>query len=116
MTTTTILSLALAGLFGATAAGKLADHSMSLEMRDHLAVPAARWKQIGLLEVAGAGGALLGLEVPQVGIAAAAGLGALSLGAIATHLRAGDKPSAAAPAVVGLALSIATATLQATTF
>jgi hypothetical protein len=110
---TTAITLALAGLFGATAAGKLTDHSMSLEMRDHLSVPATRWKQIGLLELAGASGAVLGLAIPQVGVAAATGLGVLSAGAIATHVRVGDKPQAATPAVVALALSAATVALQA---
>jgi hypothetical protein len=110
---TTAISLALAGLFGATAAGKLTDHSVSLEMRDHLAIPAARWKQIGLLELAGASGVLLGLAQPRIGIAAAAGLGLLSGGAIATHLRAGDAPAAAAPALLALVLSATTAALQA---
>jgi hypothetical protein len=110
---TTTFTLMLAGLFGATAAGKLTDHSMSLEMRDHLAVAPARWKQIGLIEAAGASGVLLGLVIPRVGVAAAAGLGVLSVGAIGTHARAGDKAAAAAPAVLALALSIATAALQA---
>jgi hypothetical protein len=110
---TTAITLLLAGLFGATAAGKLTGHSTSTEMRDHLAVPADRWKQIGMLEVTGASGAVLGLAVPQIGVAAAAGLGVLSAGAIATHLRAGDKPTAAAPALLAFALSIATAALQA---
>lgn len=109
---TTTISILLALLFAATAAGKLTGHTASLAIRDHLGVPAVRWQQIGALELAGVAGVLLGLAARPLGIAAAAGLALLSLGAIATHLRAGDKPAAAAPAVLALALAIATAALQ----
>ena len=112
---TTAISILLALLFAATAAGKLTGQPMSLAMRDHLGIAAARWQQIGLLELAGAAGVLIGLALRPLGIAAAAGLALLALGAIATHVRAGDKPVAAAPAVLALALAVATVALHATT-
>lgn len=110
---TTAISIVLALLFAATAAGKLTGHTASLAMRDHLNVPAVRWQQIGVLELAGAAGVLIGLALSPLGIAAAAGLVLLSLGAIATHVRAGDKPVAAAPAVLALAIAVAAVALQA---
>jgi hypothetical protein len=110
---TVVVTVLLAVLFLATAAGKLVGHPTSLAIRDHLQIPAARWKQIGVLEVAGAAGVLLGLALRPVGLAAATGLVLLSLGAIATHVRAGDKAVAALPALVALALATATLVLQA---
>jgi hypothetical protein len=113
MLLTAAVSIALALLFAATAAGKLTGHAMSLAMRDHLEVPAVRWEQIGVLELAGVAGVLIGLALRPLGIAAAAGLALLSLGAIATHVRAGDNAVAAAPAALALALAVATVALQA---
>jgi DoxX-like protein len=109
-----LVTVICALLFLATAAGKLTGYAASLEIRDHLAIPALRWQQIGLLEVAGALGVLIGLALRPLGIAAAAGLVLLSLGAIATHVRAGDKPAAALPAVAALALAAAALVLQGT--
>jgi uncharacterized membrane protein YphA (DoxX/SURF4 family) len=113
-TATVLVSVVLALMFLATAAGKLTGHAASVAIRDHLAIPAVRWRQIGLLEVAGAVGVLIGLALRPLGIAAAAGLVLLSLGAIATHVRAGDKPAAALPAFVALALAGTVLVLQGT--
>ena len=111
---TVLVSVVLALMFLATAAGKLTGHAASIEIRDHLALPVVRWQQIGLLEVAGAIGVLIGLALRPLGVAAAAGLVLLSLGAIATHVRAGDKPAAGLPAFAALALAAAALVLQAT--
>ena len=113
-TATVLVSVVTALLFLATAAGKLTGHAASVAIRDHLVIPDVRWQQIGLLEVAGAFGVLIGLTLRPVGIAAAAGLVLLSLGAIATHVRAGDKPAASLPAFAGLALAVAVLVLQGT--
>ena len=113
-TATVLFSVVLALLFLATAAGKLTGHAASVAIRDHLAIPAVRWQQIGLLEVAGAAGVLIGLALRPLGIAAAAGLVLLSLGAIATHVRAGDKAAASLPAFAGLVLAVAVLVLQIT--
>ena len=110
-TVTVLVSLVLGLLFLATAAGKLTGHAASVASRDHLAIRPVRWRQIGLLEVAGAVGVLIGLTLRPLGIAAAAGLVLLSLGAIATHLRAGDKPAAALPAFAALGLAAAAVVL-----
>jgi hypothetical protein len=113
-TATVLVSVILALLFLATAAGKLTGQAASVGMRDHLAIRALRWQQIGLLEVAGAVGVLIGLALRPLGIAATAGLALLSLGAIATHVRAGDEPAAALPAVAALAMAAAALVLQST--
>jgi DoxX-like family len=109
---TAVTTVLLALLFLATAAGKLTGHRASLAARDHFAIPAARWRQIGVLELAGAVGVLIGLALRPLGVAAAIGLVLLSLGAVATHARAGDKAAAALPAVIALALAAATVALD----
>ncbi len=104
-TATVFVSVVLALLFLATAAGKLTGQRASIASRDHLEIAPVRWQQIGLLEVVGAFGVLIGLTLPPLGVAAAAGLVLLSLGAIATHVRAGDTPAAALPALAALVLA-----------
>jgi hypothetical protein len=69
---------------------------------------------IGLLELAGVVGAIVGLWWwPPLGIAAAIGLALLSVGAIVSHVRAADKVTDTAAAVIGLVLAVATAVLLA---
>ncbi|MDX8140583.1 DoxX family protein [Lentzea sp. BCCO 10_0061] len=58
------------------------------------------YRNIGLLEVAGAAGLLIGLWWAPLGIAAALGLTLLMAGAVIVHVRAGDKVAETVPAVV----------------
>jgi hypothetical protein len=106
------VSIALALLFLAAAAGKLT--GMTQEMGSHLGVAVPVWRAIGVLELAGAVGVLVGIAVEDVGLAAGIGLLLTSLGAIATHTKAGDPAKAIAPAAVALVLSCAVVALQAT--
>jgi hypothetical protein len=71
-----------------------------------------QWPLIGVLELAGVAGVLVGLAWSPIGIAAAIGLALLSVGAIAFHVRASDKAADTAPAVIGVALAVATAVLH----
>jgi hypothetical protein len=64
----------------------------------------AAYRRIGVLEVAGAAGVALGTVVPLLGALAGAGLLLLLAGALFTHLRHGDGPRAASPAVACAAL------------
>ncbi len=43
-TATVLVSVVLALMFLATAAGKLTGHAASVAIRDHLAIPAVRWQ------------------------------------------------------------------------
>jgi uncharacterized membrane protein YphA (DoxX/SURF4 family) len=110
---TAVIASLTALLFLAAGGGKVAGQTQSLATRDHLEIPAATWQRIGLLELAGASGVLIGLAFRPLGVAAAAGLALVSLGAIVTHVRAGDPPADMAPAVVALILSGGTLVLQA---
>ena len=107
-----IVTLLLAALFTFAASIKLLGVARSLAIRDHLGVSPMQWRAIGVLELAGVAGALVGLLWAPIGIAAAIGLALLSIGAIAFHLRASDGAVDMAPAVIGLALAAATAVLH----
>jgi uncharacterized membrane protein YphA (DoxX/SURF4 family) len=76
---------------------------------------------IGALELAGALGALVGLAVPLLGVAAAIGLAMLMEAAFSFHLRAGDyrDPKLRGPAfmpIILFLLAAATTVLRIVTF
>jgi uncharacterized membrane protein YphA (DoxX/SURF4 family) len=112
---TAVVSGLLAALFLSSAGMKLASRPQSVEIRDHLGVAPAQWRLIGLLELAGAAGAVIGLAVRPLGVAATGGLVLVALGAITTHLRAGDPPDAVAPAGTALLLAGGALALQLAT-
>jgi DoxX-like family len=57
---------------------------------------------LGLVKIAGALGLLAGIAYRPLGIAAAIGVVLYFLGAVITHVRAGDKKGIATPAVIML--------------
>jgi hypothetical protein len=83
-------------------------------MRDQLRVGAQPWRVVGALEVAGALGLAVGLFVPALGVAAAAGLALLMIGGIGAHARAQDLRNAG-PAALLLVLAVATVVLRVAT-
>jgi hypothetical protein len=107
-----VVTALLAALFTFSSLIKLVGVRQSLAIRDHLGVKPLQWRVIGLLELAGVAGVLLGLVWPPIGVAAAIGLALLVLGAIVFHVRASDSVADTAPAVIGLGLAVATAVLQ----
>ena len=111
-TATVIVTLLLAALFTFSSSIKLLGVSKSLAIRDHLGVSPIQWRMIGALELAGVAGVLAGLLWAPIGIAAAIGLTLLSIGAVAFHVRASDRIAETAPAVIGVALAVATAVLH----
>lgn len=113
MTATVIVTGLLASLFTFAGLIKLVGVRQSLAVRDHLCIKPMQWRVIGLFELAGVAGALVGLAWAPIGMAAAAGLALLTLGAISFHVRAADNSADTAPAVIGLGLAVATAILQA---
>jgi DoxX-like family len=113
MTAALIVTVLLTLLFTCSSLIKLVGVRQSLAIRDHLGVKPVQWRVIGLLELAGVAGVVAGLAWAPIGIAAAAGLALLMLGAISFHVRASDGAADTAPAVIGLGLAVATAILQA---
>ena len=112
MTAEVIVTALLAALFGFAGLIKIAGLRQSLAIRDHFGVKPVQWRLIGLLELAGVAGVLVGLAWAPIGVAAAIGLSLLALGAIVFHGRASDSAADTAPAVIGLGLAVATAILQ----
>ncbi|AXT83934.1 hypothetical protein C6I20_01135 [Aeromicrobium sp. A1-2] len=72
------------------------------------------FRLVGILELAGVAGLLIGLAVPWLGVLAAGCLAALTAGAIMAHRRAGDTWLVAAPAIVCSAGAVVTAVLLST--
>ncbi|MEU6811282.1 DoxX family protein [Streptomyces sp. NPDC046831] len=86
---TVTLLASLAG--GPAAAADFAGHPCATGQADGLGVPRSWMRPLGALLAAGALGLLAGLAVPVLGAPAAAGLVLYFLGALAVHLRAGDR-------------------------
>ena len=96
--------LAVACFFPATA--KLAGHPKMRESAGHFGIPWARYRLIGILELAATAGVVIGVWLRPLGIAAAAGMVLLLTGALITHRRAKDGPKDMAPAVITLVIAI----------
>jgi uncharacterized membrane protein YphA (DoxX/SURF4 family) len=97
---TIVLSVLLALAFGMAGAQKVAGLKTALDNADHLGMSHNAYRVIGALEVLAAIGLLAGLAVWPLNVAAAAGLVLLMIGAVITHVRAGDKVKHFAPATV----------------
>ena len=105
MFVTTSLLLATACLL--PAAGKLTGQPKMRHAAAHFGIPWPRYRLIGVAELAAAGGVLAGLWWHPLGLAAAAGMVLLLLGALITHRRAADSGKETAPALIALAVTIA---------
>ena len=89
------------------AAAKLLSHPKMRHAAAHFGIPWPSYQLIGAAEPAAAGGALIGLWWHPLGLAAAAGVALLLLGAVITHRRAADGGKEIAPALLALAITIA---------
>lgn len=72
----------------------------------HVGLSPGAYRVIGVLEIAGAAGLLIGLNVPPVGGLAGAGLFLLLAGALMTHMRNDDGVRRCASAVLCAALVV----------
>lgn len=103
----TALSFVLATVCLIPALAKLLSHPKMLAAASHFGVPWAQYRLIGAAEVAAAAGAIAGLVWAPLGVAAAAGMALLLLGALTVHRRAGDGLPEEAPALLALGVSLA---------
>jgi uncharacterized membrane protein YphA (DoxX/SURF4 family) len=97
---TLILAILLALVFGASGVQKLTGAKMASDTAAQLNIPFSRYRLIGVPEILAAIGLLVGLAVWPLGVAAAAGLVVLMIGAVIAHVRAHDKVANSAPATV----------------
>ncbi len=111
--TAIVLSVLLALAFLGSGAQKLFGVEQSLQTRDQLRVDTRLWQVVGGLEATGGLGLLVGLALPLLHVVAAAALGMLIVGGIATHARAHDLKHAG-PALLLLILSVALVVIDVT--
>lgn len=111
-----VASVLLALVAAASGVPKIASTPRMRDEATHLGIPRTGYVLIGALEIAAAIGLLAGLTQPPLGIAAAGGLVLMMAGAALTHLRAGDRTAAMAPALtVGLTAALTLTLRLATT-
>jgi 2-polyprenyl-6-methoxyphenol hydroxylase-like FAD-dependent oxidoreductase len=101
------VSLLLAAACLLPAAGKLLGHPKMRQSATHFEIPWPRYRLIGAAELAAAAGILTGLWWHPLGLAAAAGMALLLLGAVIAHRRAADTGKDMAPALLTLAITLA---------
>jgi hypothetical protein len=100
MNVSVVLAALIAAIFTALGAAKVLAVPPMQTRAAHAGLSVAAYRRIGLLEVAGAAGVLIGLIRPLLGGMASVGLLLLLAGAVVTHLRNHDGPREVAPAVV----------------
>ena len=84
------ISLLLAAACLLPAVGKLTGQPKMRQSAAHFGIPWSRYRLIGVAELAAAAGVVIGLCWHPLGVAAAAGMALLLIGALITHRRAQD--------------------------
>jgi len=113
MTATAVLAALLVLAFLALGSAKVAAVPAMRARAEHVGFTVGAYRRIGVLELLGAAGLLVGVALPAVGILAALGLLALLSGAVATHLRNGDGRAEMTPAAVLAVVCLAYVVLAA---
>ncbi len=101
------ISLLMTAVCLLPAAGKLLGQPKMRQSAGHFGIPWPRYRLIGVAELAAAAGVVIGLWWHPLGLAAAAGMTLLLLGALITHRRAADTGKEIGPALLALAITIA---------
>ena len=99
-------SLLLAAACLVPGSAKLLAHPKMRKAAAHFRIPWPSYRLIGVAELAAAAGVLAGLWWHLLGVAAAAGMVFLLIGALLTHKRAGDGAKEAAAAWIALAITL----------
>jgi hypothetical protein len=109
-----VVSIVLAAMLIASAVMKFIKQKQVVAGITGLGVPLNWFPFLGAAELAGAVGLIAGLAVAPLGLAAATGVIVYFIGAVVTHLRAGDRaiaspllPGVLAVAVVALRIASA---------
>ena len=101
------ISLLLAAVCLLPAAAKLTGQPRMRQSAAHFGISWPRYRLIGVAELAAAAGILIGLWWHPLGVAAAAGMILLLIGALITHRHAADNAKDMAPALLALVITIA---------
>ncbi len=106
-----VLSIILAIIFFLSGVSKASGNEKGLSGTRDVGVPDLFARIIGIFEVFGAFGILIGIRVTAIGWLALVGLWFVMAGAVGTHFRAGKGSTALPPFVLLTALSIALVTI-----
>ena len=98
--TSAVLAVLLALIFIGLGSAKILAVQPMRERAADVGFSTTAYRRIGVLEVAGAIGLLLGAIEPVIGALAGIGLLLLLGGAVVAHVREGDGPKKVGPAVV----------------
>ncbi|WP_433201647.1 DoxX family protein [Nocardia sp. CA-107356] len=107
MTATTILAALLAIVLLPAGATMTLAVGFQRDTAAHLGFSVNAFRRIGVLELLGAIGVLLGLTIPTIGVLAAAGVVALMVGAAISHLRSRDRIPQLIPPIAITAVAVA---------
>ena len=110
----TALSLLLSVACLLPGSAKLLGHPKMQKSAAHFGIPWRRYRLIGVAELAAGAGVLIGLWWHPLGMAAAAGIALLLLGAVITHRQAADSGKEMAPALLAFAITLAYLAIAAT--
>jgi uncharacterized membrane protein YkgB len=111
-TLTVVLAAVLALALTAAGVPKIAKLASARDNAVHLNLPMNLSRGIGALEVAAAGGLLIGFVLPWLAIAAAIGVVLLMIGAVIAHARMKDPMPMMLPAIGYAMLAAAVLVLQ----
>ncbi|MFF2327343.1 MULTISPECIES: DoxX family protein [unclassified Streptomyces] len=109
-----IVAALMSAVLLASAGAKFTRPKRLVDQMSTLGLPYGVLPFLGVAQIAGAGGLVVGLWWGPLGIAAAIGLTLYFIGAVAAHLRASDYKGAP-PAVVLTAVAIALIALRSST-
>lgn len=96
----------------ASGLGKLARHAIPVEVLTRVGVPPERIPVLGVLQVLGGLGVVVGVWMPVLGLLAALSLTLYFLGAVFAHLRIKDTVGGTAPALALFVLALVTTVLE----
>jgi uncharacterized membrane protein YphA (DoxX/SURF4 family) len=103
---TVIVGSLLALAFIAAGLPKVVKAQSALTQAEEVKIAPTSYQIIGVLELLGAAGVVLGLWISWLGVAAGAGLALMMIGAVVTHVRAGQSANKAIPAIAFAALAL----------
>lgn len=114
---TVILAAVLGVVFVGIGVAKILDATPMRQAREHLGLPVQLFRLVGIFELLGGAGVMVGLhdELPVIGVLASVGLVALTIGAGFYHQKAGDPMRRWLPAVGAGSLAIFYAVLRIAT-
>ena len=108
-----VILATLLGLMTAFSAfGKFSKNAKAVDMLRHLGITDSQIRTLGVIEVLGALGLLVGIWIPILGLLAAIGFVLYFLGALIMHVRSKDAAKDMGPALILLVLSIIVTILQ----